>query len=66
MTDFERATIAAHLTAALITNHGHLAAAGVALRQPKNANVPRTESVQTSQEAVALYHDVLTELQKSL
>ena len=40
MTDFEKATVAAHLTAALVVAHGHLAAEGIPLKaaaKPKRA-----------------------------
>jgi hypothetical protein len=65
MTDFEQATIAAHLAAALLSAHGHLAAAGVPLKQPRNQNAARIEGVFTAQGAVALYRDVLAELSRS-
>jgi hypothetical protein len=62
MTEFEHATIAAHLAAALLTTQGQLAAAGIPLKQPQNQNAPRTVSALTPQGAVALYRDVLAEL----
>jgi hypothetical protein len=62
MTEFEHATIAAHLAAALVTAHGSLAGAGIPLKQPQNQNAPRTESPLTPQGAVALYRGVLAEL----
>jgi hypothetical protein len=62
MTEFEHATIAAHLAAALVTAHGHLAAAGIPLKQPQNQNAPRIESALTLQGAVALYRGVLAEI----
>ena len=62
MTEFEHATIAAHLTAALVVAHGHLAAAGVPLQQPQNQNAARNVSALTLQGAIALYRGVLAEL----
>ena len=62
MTEFEQATVAAHLAAALVTAHGHLAAAGKPLKQPQNQNAPRTENALTPEGAVALYRAVLAEL----
>jgi hypothetical protein len=62
MTEFEHATVAAHLAAALVTAHAHLAAAGIPLKQPQNQNAPRNESGLTPQGAVALYRSVLAEL----
>jgi len=66
MTEFEHATIAAHLAAALVTAHGHLAAAGIPLKQPQNQNAPRIESALTPQGAVVLYRGVLAELSQRL
>jgi hypothetical protein len=65
VTEFEHATIAAHLAAALVTAHGQLAAAGVPLKQPQNQNDARIVSALTPRGAVALYRDVLAELNKS-
>jgi hypothetical protein len=62
MTEFEHATVAAHLAAALLTAEGQLVAAGIPLKQPQNQNAPRTVSALTPQGAVALYHGVLAEL----
>jgi hypothetical protein len=62
MTEFENATIAAHLAAALVVAHGHLAAAGIPLKQPQNQNAPRIESALTPHDAIALYRGVLVEL----
>ena len=64
MTEFENATIAAHLAAALVIAHGQLAAAGVPLRQPQNQNAPRAETTLTAQGAVALYRSTLAELSR--
>jgi hypothetical protein len=65
MTEFEHATIAAQLAAALVTAHGSLAAAGIPLTQPQNQNAPRTENPLTPQGAVALYRDVLAVVRRS-
>jgi hypothetical protein len=62
MTEFEHATIAAHLAAALVTAEGQRAAAGIPLKQPQNQNAARTASALTPQGAVALYRGVLSEL----
>jgi hypothetical protein len=64
MTEFEHATIAANLSAALVIAHGHLAAAGIPLKQPQNQNDPRNVSALTVQGVIALYRDVLAELSR--
>ena len=66
MTEFEHATIAAHLAAALVIAHGQLAIAGVPLRQPQNQNARRVESTLTAQGAVSLFRSVLAELTQRL
>ena len=64
MTEFEHATIAAHLSAALVIAHGHLAAAGIPLKQPQNQNEARNVSALTVQDVIALYRDMLAELSR--
>ncbi len=64
MTEVERATIAAHLAAALVIAQGHLAAAGVPLKQPQNQNDARNVSALTVQGVITLYRDVLAELSR--
>jgi len=64
MTEFENATIAAHLAAALVAAQGHLAGAGIPLKQPRNQNAPRIESAFAPQGVVALYREVLAELDR--
>jgi hypothetical protein len=66
MTELENATTGAHLAAALVTAHGHLAAAGIPLKQSQNQNAPRIESALTPHGAVALYRGVLAELSQKV
>ncbi len=65
MTEFEQATIAVQLAAALVVAHGQLAAAGVPLKQPQNQNAARNVSSLTPEGAITMYRNVLAELSRS-